>query len=395
MPYFKWTGITLIGSLKKGKLAAYSFDELATRLLQQGIALLHCKAVYAPLFLWNIGPLVKSQLCNRIAQLLNAGIMLPEVLTISAQQSSHPLIYDSLFLCAVDIKNGVSCAAALEKQTQLYDSIAVTMLRAGYESGSLIQAFENVSRYYRMQHDFKKGVRSALAIPLVTLFFFVCISLFIFVFIMPRFAEMFASLHHELPPLTRYMLAISGFVRSWSMVVLLIIVVAGCVCIKRYSKVLCPLVWDTMIVHMPFIGQLVYCNQLGQVLNALSLLVMSGVSLPHALKIMIVSVDNSIIKAHLIFLYDEIQLGCLLSDAMISAAIFLPEVIALIRVGEESGSLGGPLEHCSQLYRDILQQKLTRLTFFLQPIMIIVLGLLITALIFSVYLPVMELSHAM
>src|SRR5690606_31469702 len=134
---------------------------------------------------------IKGQVFGRISQLLAAGIMLPEALTICAQQSYHPVLYDSLFNCSIDIKNGVSFASALEKQQQLCDQIATTMLLAGYESGDVIAACKNVSRYYQMQDQFKQEVRSALAMPFVTLLFFVGITLFIFVFIMPRFADMF------------------------------------------------------------------------------------------------------------------------------------------------------------------------------------------------------------
>lgn len=394
MPYFKWVGITLTGDIKKGKLVAYSSHELSERLLQRGVALLSCHAAYVPRVFWSVSSGVKGQVFGRISQLLSAGIMLPEALTISAQQYGNPLLYDSLFNCSTDIKNGISFIDALEKQHYLCDQIAVTMLLAGYESGNVAAACENVSRYYDMQDHFKKGVRSALAMPLVTLFFFLGITFFIFVFIMPRFADMFASLHHDLPALTRYMLAISNFMRSWSMISFLA-GVGGIVCMGYYfCKTSGKNIGDLFYSRIPFIGRLVYYHQLGQALHALSLLVNSGVSLSYALKMVSVSVNNSVVKKCLMSLYDEIQLGRLLSDAMFSSAAFLPEVAAVIRVGQESGELGASLEYSAQLYKDLLQQMLGRFIFFLQPIMIVFLGLLIAALILSVYLPVMELSHA-
>src|SRR5437773_38410 len=164
MPYFKWEGITLVGMIKKGKNTAYSSDELSARLLQQGIFLLHCKALHVPSFFWAISSLVKSRVFGRIAQLLSAGITLPEVLILSAQQANHPVVCDSLFNYAVDIKNGALFSQATEKQKKWCDSIVITMLLAGYESGTLTNVCESISRYYDMQHAFKKDVRSALAI---------------------------------------------------------------------------------------------------------------------------------------------------------------------------------------------------------------------------------------
>lgn len=394
MPYFKWIGVTLLGDIKKGKLAAYSPHELSERLLLQGIALLDCNIVYAPTLLWSIRPGVKGQIFGRISQLLAAGIMLPEALTISAQQSCHPVLHDSLFNCAIDIKNGISFANALEKHPQLCDRIATTMLLAGYESGNVIASCDNVSRYYQIQDQFKREVRSALAMPFVTLLFFVGITVFIFVFIMPRFADMFSSLHHDLPILTRYMLEVSNFMRSWSMISL-VVGTGGILCaVYYYGKTTGKNMVDGLCVRIPFVGRLMYYHQLGQALHALSLLVNSGVSLSYALKMVSASVTNGVVKHCLVSLYDEIQLGRLLSDAMLSSAVFLPEVIAVIHVGEETGELGTSLEYSARLYKDLLQQMLGRVVFFLQPIMIIILGLLITTLILSVYLPVMELSRA-
>lgn len=395
MPYFRWVGVTLLGETRKGKLAAHSPHELSDRLLLQGIALLDCHTVYVSTLLWAISPGVKGQIFGRISQLLAAGIMLPEALTISAQQSNHPVLYDSLFNCAIDIKNGVSFANALEKQHKLCDRIAMTMLLAGYESGDVIASCDNVSRYYQAQDQFKNGVRSALAMPLVTLLFFIVITLFIFVFIMPRFADIFSSLHQELPALTRYMLAISNFMRSWSMISL-VVGIGGILCaVYYYCKTTGKNMVESFCVRIPYGGLLIYYHQLGQALHALSLLVNSGVSLSYGLKMVSASVTNSVVKHCLISLYDEIQLGRLLSDAMFSSAVFLPEVVAVIRVGEETGGLGSSLEYAAHLYKEVLKQMLGRFIFFLQPIMIIILGLLIAALILSVYLPVMELSHAM
>lgn len=395
MPYFKWVGVDIVGAIKRGKRVAYSSQDLSEKLLQRGIALLHDKIVYAPSLLWPIYPKHKGDLFQQKAKLLRAGLLLPKVLEIVAQQSHNPIVHDSLFKVSRDIQHGVSFAKALEKDNTLYDSIAMVMLIAGHESGNIMSAMENVALYFYKQHAFNKSVRSALAMPFLTLLFFVGISLFIFVCIIPRFADMFNSLRQELPPLTRIMIAISDFICSFSA----IYVLGGLVIISFFTYYYCKhagkKVWDAVVARMPFLGLLVWQYHMSQILQAISLLVSSGVTLVTAMQVVADAVDHGVVKSQLIALHDDVVAGQLLSNAMAVSSLFLPEIIALIHIGEETGTLGQALENAALVYNDRLEHQLRRFVFFLQPVVIIVLGLLVTTLIFAVYLPIIQLSYVL
>lgn len=395
MPYFKWVGVDIVGATKKGKQAAHSSQDLSEKLLQQGIALLHSKSVYAPSFVWSINAKVKGDLFKQKAKLLHAGLLLPKVLEIAGQQSHNPLVHDMLFAISRDIQHGVPFAKALERHDKLCDPIVMVMLTAGHESGNIINAVENVALYFHKQHAFNKSVRSALAMPFLTLLFFIGISAFIFVFIIPRFADMFSSLQQELPALTRSMINISDFIRSSSMIYVLGVLAIMCCAVHYYVRNAGKKVWDTILVKIPFIGVIVWQYQMSQALQALSLLVSSGVTLVAGLKIVSDSVDHTMVKVQLADLHDDVAGGQLLSNAMASSSIFLPEIVALINIGEETGMLGQSLEAAAQIYNGTLEESLRRFVFFLQPIVIILLGFLVTTLICAVYLPIMQLSHVL
>lgn len=395
MPYFKWTGVDIVGAKKKGKQAAYSVQDLSEKLLQTGVALLSSSTIQAPSFFWPITSKVKGDLFQHKAKLLQAGLLLPKALAIAAQQSHNPVVYDMLFKVTDDIQHGVSFAKALEQHHKLCDQTAIVMLTAGYESGNVISAMENVALYFYKQHAFNKNLRSVLAMPFLTLLFFLGISFFIFVFIIPRFADMFSSLQQELPALTRYMIQISDFVRSFSMVYVLvflgIFLCAGRYYIKNTGKQW----WDRVVYKTPFIGDIMWQYHMSQALQALSLLINSGVTLVAALKVVSSSVEHCLVKNQLLVLLNDVTAGQLLSNAMALSSIFLPEVIALIHIGEETGSLGQSLQGASLVYSDKLEESLRRFIFFLQPAVIILLGFLVTTLIFAVYLPIMQLSHVL
>jgi type IV pilus assembly protein PilC len=325
---------------------------------------------------------------------LRAGVLLPNVLEVIAQQLNNPIMYDILLRIGHDVQQGVSFGKALEKYPVLRDPIVVVMLVAGHESGNIINAIENVALYFHKQHIFNKNLRAALAMPFLTLLFFIGISFFIFVFIIPRFAEMFNSLQQELPPLTQCMISISEFISSYSMIYLIIFITITIFCIQRYfitahgkNK------WNSILNNIPFVGTIVWQHHMCQALQALALLVMSGVPLVAALKIVSESVEHDIVRVQLHNVYHDVASGQLLSSAMAATMLFLPEVIALIYVGQESGTLGHSLEAAALVYNDKVEESLRRFVFFLQPCVIILLGLLVTLLIFAVYSPIMQLSH--
>lgn len=394
MPYFKWVGVDIIGQIKKGRLAAHSSDELSERLLQRGVALLRCTSLYTVPFVWKLTLSIKAQVFSSIARLLRAGIMMPDVFVITAQQVNNPFLYDALFNWAMDIKSGESFVATVKKQSQLCDPLVITMLVVGNESGNMMQAVENVVSYYQMRHDFKKGIRASLAMPLLTFVFFIGITLLIFLFIMPRFADMFLSMNSELPPLTRYMIDISSFVSSWSMVQLLLITFVSGVGVYHCCKKKAAYAWDMLCIRMPFIGRVIWYHECGQFLYALSLLINNNVPLLQALEILESSIHNHGVKYYINALYCDVQSGILLSQAMAGLLVFSSDVVALVKVGEESGTLGASLISAADLYRDSAQRLLGRFVFLIQPIVIIILGFLIGMLIFAVYLPIMNLSHS-
>jgi type IV pilus assembly protein PilC len=384
MPYFKWVGVNCVGTTKRGKRAASSAHDLSQWLFKRGIALMRCKPVYSPQFLWPITAQTKSDLFKQKAKLLKSGILLPTALRIVAEQSHNPLVHDILVDVIRDVEHGIPCGRAFQKHNLVSDHIVSVMLTAGHESGNIVDAIENVALYFHKQHVFNKNLRSVLAMPLLTLLFFMGISIFIFVVIIPRFADMFSSLQQELPLLTRYMIAASDFVCSFSMVYVLFFVMIIVYMMYRFCA-----------TRLLFLGTIIWQHHMGQALHALALLVKSGVPLVVALKIVCDAVNHDDVKKYLILLHDEVSSGMFLSAAMAAEDIFLPEIIALICVGEESGTLGHSLESAALVYTTMVEERLKRLIFVLQPVAIVLLGLLVATLIFAIYLPIMQLSRVL
>ena len=395
MPYFKWVGVDIVGATKKGKQPALSEHDLSERLLGNGIALLRSRQIYFPRIFWPVNAHVKGDLFGQKSKLLRAGILLPTAIEIVALQTNNPLVYDAFMQLSRDIQHGVPFGQALKKHDLFYDQMAAVMLTAGYESGNIVQALENVASYFHKKYAFSKKIQSVLAMPLMTLLFFVGISVFIVVCIIPRFADMFSSLQQELPPLTRYMINLSNFVCSSSMLYGIVFCTAASVLLYYYFFVIRKHTWDRLVASIPYIKDIVWQYHMSQAFYAISLLLNSGVSLVTSLTIVAESLTHGVVKSQLIMLHDDVVSGQLLNSAMMSLSVFSPELIALITVGQESGTLGAAFENAALVYNERVQERLKRFIFFLQPIVIIVLGLLVATLICAVYLPIMQLSYSL
>jgi type IV pilus assembly protein PilC len=374
-------------------LPAHSPEELDERLLRQGIALTSYKKRSIPLLARAIGIQKKGELFAHVAQLMRAGILLPDALEMAAQQSNHPLLHNIASTLSDDIKNGVPFDDALARHKKIAHPMISCMLTAGNEAGDVSKAFEHCAAYCTKQATFEKNVRAAVAMPSLTFLFFIGVSAFIFTMIIPRFADMFGSLQQELPLLTRRMIAISDFMRSSTMLLMIAVVTVVFFVLRYYSTRGAKKWYDATLLSVPFVGALVCQNHLQHVLHALALLTHNGVTSTKALALVTELETNHCIKKQLERMCHSISSGQLMGEAMADTGIFLPDAVAMIQVGEESGTVAQSIEYAVDLYRDTVDRSLRRLTLLIQPVIIVLLGLLITLVIFAVYLPIMELSR--
>lgn len=395
MPYFKWVGVTIAGDFVRGKMVAASMNDLDERLLLRGVALIRCKKIWIVKIAWPISDDIRSEIFRHIAQLLAAGVLLPEALRIVSLQSYNPFICDMIAEVRNDIMQGTSLSHAFKKQHDLCNAMTVTLLHVGDQSSYLAQAFEHIADYYDARYSLKKSIYSALAMPALTLIFFIGISVFIFTIIIPRFADLFFSFHEQLPPITRAMIACSEFMRSRYVVFVFGFIVVLFTGVYYYLMCYARKCIDIIKVRIIIIGPLIHQYLLGQSFYALSLLIVGGVTLPDALHVLIASMDNCIVKKEWERLYHDVMSGYLLSDAMERSRLFSQEVVSLVALGQESDTLSQALQRAACVYLESVRRSLSRFVFLLQPLAIMILGLLVAILIFSVYLPIMNLSYVM
>jgi type II secretory pathway component PulF len=219
MPYYTWRGVDILGEYKKGKMYARSPEYLDAQLFKREIALLKFRPSSWRWRYRAVTQELKIELFKQMATLIDGGVALPQALLIVAEQLHHPGMQEIIHELADMVDHGNSFSIALCKYSPIFDPITIQLVKAGEESSSLAEAMMQVADRLEMREEFTRAVRAAVVLPALTFGFFVTITLFLFTFIVPRFAELFASMNQKLPASTQFMLCISNFLCSWHAVV--------------------------------------------------------------------------------------------------------------------------------------------------------------------------------
>lgn len=396
MPYFTWKGIDIEGRIHKGKLFAQSAQELDALLFKHEIALLRSTPIRQITIFGSVSLSDKIQFFKQLADLLNSGVLLPDALLVVASQTQQVKFQVIIDKITHKVHAGSSLSQALAQYPLIFDFVMVQMVKVGEESSKLGSILAMLGDYLQMRSDFSRGLRSAMLVPCITLGFFFCITMVIFALIVPQFAAMFQSAGQNLPRITKAMLFMSDFVRSSGMLYLVGIISLGLFIAYRLLKTeKGTYMRDVFVVNIPLIGPLIRESSLSYFLHALSLLLQGGMPLMQAIGVAKATVRNSFLAKNLATIEQAIGAGSSLSQAMIHnmAQIFGAEVIAIVRVGEESGRLAPLLARAASAYQAQVQRTLAWIITMINPLLMITLGVLITFLIMAVYVPIFNLSN--
>lgn len=397
MPYFSWSGISLQGTLHKGTAYAQSKDALDELLFKKQIALMHAQESrfnlvhYIPVRLAHI-----LGVWQELAALLTAGIALPHACSLVAEQTSNKRLQKIMYESAEQLHAGNALSAIMSHYPMLADSIVVQLLYAGEQSGSLIQALHAIVGYKESKHAFYNRLRIALALPIATGLFFLGITFIIITMVVPRFAEMFVSLGHEVPAQTAFLLKWGNWLLSMQCIYAIIALFFLLLVFRRLGKKgRGKYFHDYCILSLPGIGMIIKRRFIASTMHSLGLLLNGGLALVPALHILSATTRNDLLRAYLTMLAERVSMGYSLSQIIADynpRSLFSPQSIAMIRIGQETGTLGAMLVHGAQAYYNQVNQMLTQVTLIAQPLLMIILGLLVTALLFSLYIPIFTLS---
>ena len=321
--------------------------------------------------------------CRQLSAMLTSGLTLVkalDILAIEQPSESAKAVWQDIY---ENVQKGESFSAALEMHSGTFPQFLISMVNAGETSGSLDIIMQRMSDHYAKENKMNNTVKSAMMYPMILLIMSIAIVIGMFTFIMPTFVEMFDD-PDTMPTLTKGMLAVSDFLTQRWYILIGIVVVLFFV-IRYLLKVpSVRLKFDKLLIKGPGFGKLIVTIYTARFARTLSSLYSSGIPMVECLQRASAILGNSYIDEKFSKVIDEVKQGAALSSAIQRTEIFDSMFCSIIYVGEESGSLDDILTKSSDYYEEESDSAVQRLVSMLEPVMIIVLGVMVGLIVASV-----------
>ena len=395
MPKFAWRTIDYSGAISRCVGHRISRIQLRQELEQNERYLL---SVYQyPVS--RILPLREGQIAkifSNLYSLIMSGIPVDNALLHIHKATSNSSIKIMLYDIAACVQEGMSLYDACLEYKSVLDPVVLQLIKAGEESDALEDALSGINNYFFMRMHFTQQVRKALLMPGITFLFFILIAAGIFTYIVPTFAVLLESAHKDIPWITRMIIKISQYFSVYSVSGIIMGVMCGNYVLRKIAfgeKIRRRLY--TIVCWMPFVGLLIKNHYLSYILCAWELLQKRGVPVTQSLAIISNSLDRGLLRSRIVFLLQLIDQGYSVSSAMKKVSWpFDDDLTAMIRIGEQSGTFEHSLREAQNFYNQRLEEALNIFSFFIQPICIFALGILVLFLVFAIYLPIIELADS-
>ncbi|MBN1855181.1 MAG: type II secretion system F family protein [Pirellulales bacterium] len=405
MPEFTYIAKKTTGQQVKGSISATGLREAIAALTQQALYPMRVEAAQREQpargwLAWRT-PRVKSEpvamALSQLADLLASGVPLLEALNILATQTPHPTLSQVLGKVRDDVADGSALDEALAKHPRVFPDLVVSIVRAGSAGAFLEDALEQTSEFLGMQEELKARVKGAMAYPVFLAVMGTLVTVALIVFFVPKFSELFAKLEKEgsLPWATSTLLWLSGAL--WRYGLILIGLVLGILAAWRRfaASPRGQRVMDAVRLRLLFFGPIVCGFAVARCCRVLGTLLKNGVPLLRALAISSDATGNRIFAEAIRASASNVSSGDTLSEPLASSGLFPPQVMAMVRVAEESNTLDTVLLQIADRIERRNVRKLDMLVRFVEPALLLVMGGLMLFVITALLLPVFEMGSSL
>ncbi len=401
MTDYIYTAIGKDGKQVKGTISAANEDRAWALIKEQG--LVPTKVAQQTAFNKDInisiGSPVKprdlSVFCRQFQSILAAGVTIVEALGMLADQTENKTFAKAIQETKASVQKGSTLADAMRAHPKVYPSLLINMVEAGEASGSLENSMERMSVQFEKSARLKAMIKKAMMYPIVIVIVAFAVLIVMSIVVIPQFAEMFESMGSELPAITKAVMAFSGFIMNkWY--VLLIIVVLAAVFFSWFAKTETgQTIFGMIAMKAPIFGKLVVKNASASFARTLSTLVSSGISLSEALEITSRSMTNIHFRRALQEARVEVEQGVNLSEPLRRCGLFPSMIPQMIKIGEETGSIDGMLTKAADYYEDEVEIATASLSTLMEPLIIVVLGVIVGVLVLAMYMPMISMYQGM
>lgn len=351
----------------------------------------------------RIKPKVLMIFTRQLATLIDSGLPLLRGLTVLEKQEPNLVLKATISSLAEAVQSGSTFSESLAQHPRIFNKLYVNMVRAGELGGVLEVVLNRLAEYQEKAHKLKNKIVSAMVYPVIVMFIAVSILLFLMVFIVPKFKEMFAeSGDSELPLISRIVFGFSdslitssvGPIPNVAWVLLIGFgIFSGMNAWGRTPKG--RVVLDNVKLKLPVFGDIQRKSAVSRFSRTLGTLVTSGVPILQALHITKETAGNVVISTAIEKVHEAVKEGETIVTPLQSSGVFPNMVISMVDVGEETGQLPDMLLKVADVYDDEVDNAVTALTSILEPIMIVFLAVIVGGVVFALFLPLIKIINTM
>ncbi|MBI2833820.1 MAG: type II secretion system F family protein [Acidobacteria bacterium] len=332
---------------------------------------------------------------QELATLLKAGMPLVQSLQILRQRAANPLFKTVLDDVHDRVRSGVALSEAFGAQNDLFPGVYIASLLAGEKAGNLEPMIRRYVTYAKVIGDVKRKTLSALVYPAVLLAMSFIVVTIIVVKVVPEFAEFYKSFGATLPPITRMIVQVSGFISDFFSLLILIAIAIGAglwTWVQRPERK----AWlDRLVLAIPLLGSTARKLATSQLARTLATLLSGGIPLVNALDVAARSIGNRYLAQELATVGQRVREGESPSAAIAARGVFPDVAIKMVEVGEATGALPDMLNAVADFYDEEIETTLGRFVTLVEPILLAVMGLVIASLLLALYMPLFQLSSVL
>ena len=390
---FQWEGRDKRGARIKGKSLAPDEQTLRAELRRQGVAPSRIRKQRQGRRGGKVNAGDIAVFSRQLATMLAAGIPLVQAFEIVGNGNDKPSMQKLILDVKQDVEGGTSLHEALGKHPLYFDDLFVNLVEAGEQAGALESLLDKVATYKEKTEALKKKVKKALFYPAAVLVVAVIVTVVLLIFVIPQFEALYKGFGADLPAFTQFVIHISQFVQHDGF--FLAMVLAGAVWafiyFKKRSRAMREFL-DRVALKVPVIGPILNKAAIARYARTLSTMFSAGVPLVEALDSVAGATGNIVYENAVRRMRDEVATGQRLQRSMENTGLFPNMVNQMIAVGEESGSLDEMSGKVATFYEAEVDNAVDAMSSLLEPMIMVILGILVGGLVIAMYLPIFKLA---
>jgi type IV pilus assembly protein PilC len=386
------------GKVIRGRIEAESPSVVATKLKGMG---------YAPISITKANSGLKTEIkipglgervklkdlaisARQFATMINSGLSLLRALSILSEQTENKKLGDVYSSVRLSVEQGTSLSQALAQHPKIFPPIMINMTRAGETGGFLDQVLSQLADNFEAEVKLRSTVKSAMTYPLVVFAFAILSLTGMLLFIVPVFAGLFDSLGGTLPLPTQILVMLSGLLKNFMPLIILVLIVLGLLWSKYKNHPRVRDVVDPMKLKAPVFGKLFQKIALSRFTRNLGTMIHAGVPILQALDIVADTTGNIVIARAVKDVEVSVRQGESLAGPLVNHPVFPAMVVQMMAVGEDTGALDQMLHKISDFYDAEVEATTEALTSLIEPLMIAFVGAIVGAMIIALYMPIFK-----